>query len=316
MGCSVLLLAAATLWAQPDRKALVPLYQQAFEERKKQHGPEHPKVARAASDLGLYLRGLGDNSGAVEWLQRALEIDEKALGAKHPLVGADLENLASVLTLEQALPLLEQAAAHPDAAVAARSLARLGAIAESRRDASPALALYKKALAKEEEASGAEHPRVAARLNDIALLSEPKQAEPLLRRALAIQEKNLGARHPETAATLNNLANVLLAGRRLIDAERLQRRALSILEETLGPNHPRVATSSSNLADTLRAKGDLTGARRYYESALAIDERAYGLNHPEVAADLENLAGLLEEAGEKAHARELAERARRIKGGR
>jgi tetratricopeptide (TPR) repeat protein len=264
-------------------------------------------VARAASDLGLFLRNRGDKTAAADYLRRALEIDEKALGPDDPVTGEDLENLASVAKPEEAAALYARAARHKDGKIAARNLARLAAMAEARGNREESLALYRQALAKEEAASGPRHPRVAAHLNAVALLLEPAPAEPLLRRALLIQEKSAGARHPETAVTLNNLANVLLATGRAAAAEPLARRALSILDESLGPANPRVATSASNLADVLRARRQYAAARKLYERALAIDEKAYGAGHPEVAADRENLAGLLEEMG-------LREEAKRVRG--
>jgi len=293
MEFSAVVLAVAMAW-QPDPAALAPLYRQALSARETELGPAHPAVARAASDLGLFLRNQGDRAGAQPLLERALAIDEQALGAGDSTTGQDLENLASVLAPPDALPLLRRAAEHQDPAIAARNLAKLAALAQSREEA---IALSRRALSKQETASGASHPLVAVRLNDLALLIEPAPAEPLLRRALAIQEKSLGASHPETAVTLNNLANVLLAEGRVAQAEPLARRGLSILENALGPDHPRVAVSASNLADILRARKDYLSARRLYERALTIDERAFGPKHREVAADIENLAGLLEEMG-------------------
>ncbi len=309
MVCSAALAALAALAPapQPNPAALIPLYRRALAEREKQFGPDHPKTARAASDLGLFLRNQGDRAAAEPYLRRALAIDEKALGPGDVTTGEDLENLASVLPPAEALPLYRRAAENPDAALAARSATKLASYEEARGNREAAVRWYRRALAKEETAS---------RLNALALLLEPPDAEPLLRRALAMQEKTLGVSHPETAATQNNLANVLLATGRLAQAEPLARRALATLEQTLGPEHPRVATAASNLADVLRAKRDNAGARRLYERALAIDEKAYGPQHAEVAADLENLAGLLEEMGNASEARRLRQRAERIKNGR
>src|SRR5688572_33446333 len=78
---------------QLDRGALVPLYRQALEEREKQLGRNHPKTARSASDLGLYLRNIGDRSGAAPYLERAFEIDAKTLRPSSKLLAEDLENL-------------------------------------------------------------------------------------------------------------------------------------------------------------------------------------------------------------------------------
>src|SRR5688572_24541656 len=160
MVCSAALLALA-LAPQPDPAALAPLYRQALAERERQLGPEHPKVARSAADLGLFLRNQGDRVAAAPYFRRALNIDEKVLGPNSPVVGEDLENLASVLPPAEALPLYRRASEHRDPAIAARNLAKLASYEESRDRHNAALALYRAALAKEEAASGAVHPRVA-----------------------------------------------------------------------------------------------------------------------------------------------------------
>ena len=67
-----------------DLAALRPLFEQALAARERELGPEHPKVARSASDLGLFLKAHGDPDGAESALRRALAIDLKALGESHP----------------------------------------------------------------------------------------------------------------------------------------------------------------------------------------------------------------------------------------
>lgn len=233
-------LAAAVLMAQLDPGALVPLYEQALAAREKEFGPEHPKVARSLTDLGLFLRNIGRPSEAVDNLKRALSIDRKALPPTDRLLCEDYENLASVAPREAAIQLHLQAAKCPDAAISARNWSKSGDLYVQRGDRASALSAYRQALQKEE---------TPARLNDVAQLSEPGQAEPLIRRALAIAEKKSGPQHPETGVILNNLANVLLSLNRLREAEKLARRAVEVLESTLGPNHPRVATAASNLAE-------------------------------------------------------------------
>lgn len=234
---------------QVDPTALVPLYRQALEMREQQLGPKHPKVARSASDLGLYLLKLGDRPQAIVALRRALDIDLANLPANDPVVAEDREHLASALppSQEEVLALLAQAGTCADPHIAARALTKLGDL----QTAPLAIATYRKALALEE---------TAARLNDLALLLEPKSAEPLLRKALAMRLRDSGPQHPETAVAMNNLGNVLLAQHKLVEAERLQREALAILAATLGKDHPRVAVSCRNLADVLRAKGDAAAA--------------------------------------------------------
>ncbi|MBI4904569.1 MAG: tetratricopeptide repeat protein [Acidobacteria bacterium] len=304
---ALLVFAGAMLHAQPDVLALRVLYQREVEAREKQYGPEHPAVARALSDIALFLRNQALKDEAEPLLRRALAIDEKASGAESERTVQDLEDLVSVMQPQAALPFVQRLARSSQAGVAARNLSKLASWQESAGNNQAALKLYREALAKEES---------ALRLNDVALLMEPPAAEPLLRRALAIQEKATPGADPDKASTLNNLANVLLATGRISQAEPLLRRGLSMLEETLGPRHPRVATASSNLADVLRARKDYAGAQKLYERALAIDEEAYGPRHAEVAVDLDNLAELLEEMGRAAQARPLRQRAAGIRSGR
>ena len=284
--------AAILCLLQVDPTALTPLYRQALAARERQLGQHHALVARRASDLGLYLLKLGDPEQASAALRRALEIDRAMLGENHPVVARDRENLASALPPSpEAVTLLEQASQCADTGIAARVLTKLGGLQEQAGRAELALVSYRKALALEE---------TAARLNDVALLLEPKPAEPLFRKALALRQRESGPKHPETAIAMNNLGNVLLAQRRIGEAERLQRDALAILEAALGRDHPRVGVSCTNLGEVLRAKGDSTAAKALYRRTLAIDIKAYGPTHPEVAADRENLAGYLRELGELA----------------
>src|SRR3954452_15851755 len=110
---------AVGLASQIDPAALVPLYRQALAEREKRFGPDHAKVARSASDLGLYLRNIGDRNGAADYLNRALQIGAATLDGADPLVAEDLENLASVAPADKALRLHRQAAECRDAAISA-----------------------------------------------------------------------------------------------------------------------------------------------------------------------------------------------------
>ncbi len=308
MACSWIAIAALAM--QLDPGALVPLYRQALAEREKQFGPGHPRVARSAGDLGLYLRNIGERDAAAAYLRRALEIDSKSGDVS--LISEDLENLASVSPPERALRLHVQAAASNDPAISARNWGKAGDLLAAQGDRAAAVKAYRDALNKEEAASGRNHSRIAVRLNDLAQVLEPKAAEPMVRRALAIEIKTLGVQNPATGISMNNLAHVLLGLGKLVEAERVARQSLSILESTLGANHPRVATISSNLAAILREKPDLPGARRHYERALAIDEAVYGRDHPEVAADLRNLAEVLEALGKKQEASQLMDRAVKI----
>jgi tetratricopeptide (TPR) repeat protein len=113
--------------------------------------------------------------------RRALAIDEAGLGADHPSVAIDLNNLAQLLQDTNRL-----AEAEP---------------------------LMRRALAIDEAGLGADHPSVAIDLNNLAQLLKATnrlaEAEPLMRRALAIFDKSLGADHPNTRTASTNLESLL-----------------------------------------------------------------------------------------------------------
>src|SRR6266478_131606 len=214
-----------------DPSALRPLFERALAGREEQLGPQHPKTARSAADLGLFLISIEDPGASEKPLRKALEIDQ---ANKDPLLAADQETLASVLAdigkREEAADFFQRAAKGPNPAIAARCYSRLAIL-----DAAQAEFYYRKALASEEAASGKDHPRVAAILNDLALAlrrqNDDRSAEPLFRRGLAIEEKALGAASPLTAMLQSNLGALLQGAGQLDEAERFQRAALSIFEE-------------------------------------------------------------------------------------
>ncbi len=310
---AIALLIPVCAWAQPafpgDPMALRPLFEQALAAREEMSGANAPNVAQMAGDYGAFLSQNGQPEAALPYLRRAL-----ALGTP-----ASSENLASALERSgqsaEAIRFYAQAA-EAGGATAARCFTKIAEWHESRGDRRAALTYYRKALTAEESASGKEDPRVAVRLNALAMLlqsmDDRQSAEALLRRALSIQEKHLGRGHPATGVTLNNLGSVLLAGNRVSAAERIQRRAIAIFESELAPENPKLAAAYSNLADVLRERRDFAEARRLYGRALAIDEAAYGMDHPEVAADLLKLADFLRERGETFAAEVMLARANGI----
>ena len=118
--------------------------------REEELGPAHPRVARAASDLGLFLAQTGDAAAADPSLRKALAIDRSNAD---PMLDFDRESLASVLESigkrDQAIRLFRDAASGRDAKVAARSYARLAKLDRLRADS-----YYGSAVEAEEKASG------------------------------------------------------------------------------------------------------------------------------------------------------------------
>ncbi|NMF59568.1 tetratricopeptide repeat protein [Pseudanabaena yagii GIHE-NHR1] len=164
-----------------------------------------------------------------------------------------------------------------------------------------AIAIAQLSLAIREKTLGAEHPDVAASLNNLAQLYKSQgnytAAEPLLKRSLAILEKALGAEHPDVASSLNNLAELYKSQGNYPAAEPLLKRSLAILEKALGAEHPDVASSLNNLAALYNSQGNYAAAEPLYKRSLSIREKASGANHPDVASSLNGLARLYDSQG-------------------
>jgi CHAT domain-containing protein/Tfp pilus assembly protein PilF len=283
-------------------------------------------VALSLNNLALLHKMQGQYSQAEPLLQRALTINEQALGPLHPDVATSLNNLALLYRVQgryaEAAPLYQRAltiheralgSAHPELAT---SLNNLAGIYSTQGQWLEALSLRQRALTIVEQALGPTHPQVALGLNNIAALygyqGRLAEAEPLLQRALTIWEGALPPEHPRVALVRNNLAGLYRDQGRYAEAEPLHEQALALRERVLGPTHPDVASSLTSLAVLYGAQGRLAEAEPLLQRALTIWEGALPPKHPDIALALNNLATLYRVQGRLAEARPLYERARRL----
>lgn len=295
--------------APADPATLLPLFEQPLADREKEFGPNDSRVARSASDLGVFQSRTGDPRAAETQLWRAFEIDRRNSAQE---ISEDAETLAEILAqagrTSQALPLFRQASDSSIPKIAARALANLAAVNPARAEE-----YYRAAIDAEQKAEGADSKRVAILLNNLALAVERrkdyKSAESLFRRALAIQYRNSGPESPAAASTLSNLGSLLETAGQHAEAERDEREAVRIFEQKLGPWSAELATSCTNLADILWTKGDRASAAALYQRVISVDESVYGAGNPEVAGDLVNYGTLLKESGQADKAQEVLRRA-------
>jgi tetratricopeptide (TPR) repeat protein len=229
----------------------------------------------ALNQQATQLYNQGRYSEAIPLAQRALAIQEKALGPDHPDVALSLNNLAELYRAQNA-------------------------------DAEP---LYKRSLAIDETALGPNHASVTGTLNNLGALYQAQgryaEAEPLLKRSLAIKERAFGPDHPNVALSLNNLGELYRIQGHYADAEPLLKRSLAINEKAFGPEHPNVAFSLNNLASLYVAQGRYSEAEPRYLRSLAIWEKSLGSDHPNVAISLNNLGLLYQAQGRIAEAEQF-----------
>lgn len=202
-------------------------------------------------------------------LRRALAIDERLFGSKHPYVAIDLNHYADLL----------------------QETSRLA-------EAEPLIRL---AIVIDEQAYGPAHPRVASSLRTLANVLRGRycnfEAEPLHRRALLINELSYGPSHFEVARDLQELAEALRGRNRLAEAEPLVRRGMTISNNSFGAEHATVANSLNNLALLLQSTNRKAESESLIRRGLEIREKVYGSEQPVVALSLWSLAAILRETG-------------------
>jgi len=124
-----------------------------------------------------------------------------------------------------------------------------------------------------------------------------EEAEPLMRQALTIDQNSYGPDHPEVAIRLNNLALLLQDTNRLAEAEPLMRQALTIDQNSYGPDHPNVARDLNNLAQLLQATNRLAEAeplmRRVIEILLVFQQKTRH-SHPHLNTAIQNYLQFLQ----------------------
>jgi tetratricopeptide (TPR) repeat protein len=191
-----------------------------------------------------------------------------------------LGELAEAKTFfEQSLAMLETThAPATDASAVLDDLAKVYA-----RDQQWPLAkhAYERALAIDRKVLGEDSPRVAAHLNDLAIVAQNMgnelqhegrltEAEPVLRDAVAETLALYGADHYTVGYTRVSLGLLLEDEGRLAEAELEYREALAIYDKSLPANHQWRAAALMQLARLLVDRGQAEEALDLSEQSLAI----------------------------------------------
>lgn len=156
----------------------------------------------------------------------------------------------------------------------------LANVCSGLKESKRAMAFYYLALAIRKKRYGAQHPSVAATLNDLALVLHGREhyarAERALRHALAIAEAHYGPARSELKPILNNLAVTLAEQHRFDRAVPLLRRALSIPEGRRGDRNDRMLSPLWNLARMEALADRRPAALALYRRVLALQIRSAG----------------------------------------
>ena len=275
------------------------------------------------NNSGLLAGELDDYDGAIESLERALEIRERLGGPDHPRVARVLNNLALMHDrqgrYDQALELHERAfdirervlgPTHPDVAT---SLLNISNIYKVRADYDQALEMLQRAHSIWERAYGSDHPNTAGTLVNLGSIHEQRgdneKAIEHYQSALVVLRRTQGEHHPNVGGTIANMGN---AYRNLGDNERaleLYRQALEIFERTLGPDDDMVSIALVNMGSVALDEGDYETAEAHTRRAMDITLETMGPRHPKLGTVYGNLARIHAARGEHDEAMELHHRA-------
>jgi eukaryotic-like serine/threonine-protein kinase len=257
-------------------------------------------------ELGRARMGAGDLPAAEAPLQEALHIAQRDTGATSVQTGHSLWSLG-MLRFDQgrnaeakdlyihSLRILENSQAPPtDVSAVLSDLAKVYVLEQQWGLAKQT---HERALDIDRRVLGDDHPRVAYRLGNLAIVAQNmgdlKLAETLYLDALKRQQHIYGDRHPETASAKGNYGLLLQREGRLSEAEPLLRDALAARLSLNGPDHFMVGYYRVSLAILLHDKGDLVGSENEFRQALAIYDKSLPQNHQYRAALLMHFARLL-----------------------
>ncbi|CAF0944232.1 unnamed protein product [Adineta ricciae] len=276
--------------------------------------------------LGYLKDDQGDYKMAIEYYEKALEIDEKTLPSNHPSLATSYNNIGGVYKnmgeyskalsfYEKALEIQEKTLPpnHPDLAT---SYGNVVGVYDNMGEYSKALSFYEKALQIQEKTLPLNHPDLATSYNNIGgvyyNMGEYSKALSFFERALQIQEKTLPSNHPSLATSYNNIGAVYSNIGEYSKALSFYEKALEIREKTLPSNHPDLATSYNNIGGVYDNMGEYLKALSFHEKALQIREKTLASNHPHLATSYNSIGGVYDNMGEYSKALSFYEKALQI----
>jgi serine/threonine-protein kinase len=240
-----------------------------------------------SADLGFALSELANthfyagNYAVSDTLnRRALAIDRRLYGNKHPHVADDLMNLGQIQFEMQNFAEAERfdrealvitrawyGDSHPETA---SNLTLLGRALVSQKKLDEGAQVLREAVEVQERAYGPVHPRVASALNELGRVAQMKgdldEAEKDFGRVLDIYRKVYNDKHYTIAIAQSNLAGVYKDTKRYGEAGRLFADVFRRYKEELAPDHQLVGIAKVRYAELLLAERKLSDAEKEFRA--------------------------------------------------
>lgn len=327
------LFARAVAFAQAGSHAeAIPFARKALELHECLVGPDRPEAVEYLAFLAQQHEVLRDLPEARATLERALRIQDGALGPHRTGAVLVVQHLVRVLwdmgLFDTARPLLERLVNHVEKPSEAHEALHptviegfsvyyemLAMAFFTAGEFESCRAWYERTIAFRTKLKGSDHPEVIATMtNFVALLSifDQKSTRPIYERLLSVQEKLLGHEDPRVAAVRRELLFVLSAIRDLPAFRRLYVQVVSDGERMYGGNPDALVELLRLVARNLESLGDLDAARPLVHRALSISEKMFGTQDDRTALSLHDLGRLAVAMGAPHSARRFLERSLHI----
>jgi len=284
-----------------------PLFERAWNLRRRVLGDDHPHTLEAASNLAHDLWALGHYKQGHQLGEHTLTHMRRILGDEHPhtleAASSLTLNLWALGQYEQHRQLSEDTLTrqrrvlgddHPQtltsATYLASSLWELGHYEQARQ-------LGEDTLTRQRRVLGDDHPQTLQSAYQLAMylrdLRHYEQARQLAEDTLTRQRRVRGEDHLHTLASAIVLATILLEVGQCEQARQLGEDTLARMRRVLGEDHIYTLISASYLATILRKVGQYEQARQLGEDTLTRMGRVLGEDHPETLRSARSLAPVL-----------------------
>ncbi|RMZ89583.1 hypothetical protein DV736_g3190, partial [Chaetothyriales sp. CBS 134916] len=159
-----------------------------------------------------------------------------------------------------------------------------------------------KAVRRQEEVLGAEHPSTLTSMANLASTfwnqGRWKEAEAQEVQVMETRSKVLGAEHPDTLTSMANLASIYWSQGQWKEAEVLEVQVMETRSKVFGAEHPDTLTSMSNLASTYRNQGQWKEAEELNIQVMETRSKVLGAEHPSTLTSMSNLASTYRNQGQ------------------
>lgn len=282
--------------------------------------PDDPDVLKAKA-LASWQLG-GSRLGIVRMYEKALAVEEEALGKDHYRLLSTLYSLASihenVRNYEAAEKVLERAVkigkkwSHHDNSLLTLAINKLGQYYRDAGRLEDAESIFKEALGILGDTTG--NAKALVNLSTVYhKRGQFTEAEKCAKEAMAKAEGSAdGANQVLIADAAKSLGFIYREAGRYDESESHLKQALEIEDELIGPIHP-------DIGDTLRALGSLysfmgryVDAQLFLERALVAIEGTLGADHPNVGLLLCDLGHVYACLGKRGVAEQVLKRSLRI----